>query len=240
MKEGGKVEDMPLGMPQGTVRALITIMIVAFPFSYLIFNVEVPSMILNAIFLLIAFYFESRRDGEEKIKKLVKKIQHPEEYVGKKEWKPLYLPKYSVRCILILLIILILIVNLLGPNIPFESTNTLVELLVIIFIFVIGTFFREIGDLREKKKVRGKVESIEGYKSLSKYEIMEKVLDQKPSWWKQKGNSLVSILTLAAVMLALVCFTIEWDYIIFTLPIYEFSLRETLLLAISLYYGLRD
>ena len=30
--EGGNIEGEPLGMPRGTVRALMTIMLVAFPF----------------------------------------------------------------------------------------------------------------------------------------------------------------------------------------------------------------
>lgn len=33
--QDGKIKGQPLGMPRGTVRALITIMIVAFPFGYL-------------------------------------------------------------------------------------------------------------------------------------------------------------------------------------------------------------
>ena len=36
--EYGKVEGQPLGMPRGTVRAFITVMIVSFPFGYLIYG----------------------------------------------------------------------------------------------------------------------------------------------------------------------------------------------------------
>ncbi len=59
--EGGKVEGHPLGMPRGTVRALNTIMIVAFPFGYLLTGDAIPSLIVNVIFVVVAFYFEARR-----------------------------------------------------------------------------------------------------------------------------------------------------------------------------------
>ena len=58
-REGGKIEGQPLRMPKGTVRAIITLMIVSFPFSYLLVNEEIPGVITNAIFI------------QEKIKKLI-------------------------------------------------------------------------------------------------------------------------------------------------------------------------
>ncbi|MFX0141121.1 MAG: hypothetical protein ACFFDN_46210, partial [Candidatus Hodarchaeota archaeon] len=61
-REGGKVEGYPLSMPRGTVRALIAITIVAFPFGYIISGVEkIPPLIVNIIFVVVAFYFEARR-----------------------------------------------------------------------------------------------------------------------------------------------------------------------------------
>ncbi|MHA1414356.1 MAG: hypothetical protein ACTSO4_17295, partial [Promethearchaeota archaeon] len=59
--KNGKIESEPLEMPRGTVRALITIIIVSFPLNYLIIDKAVPSPITNAIFVLVAFYFDARK-----------------------------------------------------------------------------------------------------------------------------------------------------------------------------------
>jgi hypothetical protein len=238
----GKVEGEPFGMPAGTVRALITIMIVAFPFSYLIINEEIPSLITNAIFILVAFYFQARKGGTEKLKRIVKEVKYPElfEKEEKKRKYPIYLPKYSVRIILISMLALILIINSLGPQISFVATDTLLDLFLIISLFVIGALFGAIGDNIERRNIKEQIREMENYQSLSKYEIIEKLAQQKPSWWKQKRRSFLSLAVLTAVIMSLICYTIEWDYMLLILPFYEFSLRETLLLLINVYYGYRD
>jgi len=237
----GKVEGKPLGMPRGTVRALITILIVAFPFSYLMTGEPIPSLIINSLFLLVAFYFEARKGTQDKIKQIISEVKSPEaaQLKSKAELKPLYLPKYTVRIILITMLALIVIINTLGPNIPFESTNTLVDLFLIISAFIIGSFFRAFGNSRQSKKIHGQVMGLD-YRSLTKYEILEEILGQKPSWWKEKGENLLSFITLAAIIAALLFYSLNLDYVLLTLPFYELSLREALLLFVSVYYGLRD
>ena len=98
--KGGRVEGFPLGMPRGTVRAIITLMIVAFPFNYIspfnfIFGeTEIPAGIVNSIFILVAFYFEARKTEDTRLK-LLKEIRKP--LLAKEEKrklrKPLYLPR---------------------------------------------------------------------------------------------------------------------------------------------------
>jgi len=237
----GKVEGQPLGMPRGTVRAWITILIVSFPFNYLLLGQQIPGLITNAIFIVVAFYFEARRGSKDKLR-IIEEIKYPDEtkVAAQKEKKPLYLPKFSVRIIIISILASILITNTLGPNVPFEITNTLVDLLIIIFLFIIGSFFRVIKNSKEKNRLTNQIKSIENYISLSEYEILENIEKREPSWWEQKSKNLLSLLILAAVITALLCYTIAWDLVISVLPFYDFSLRETLLLLISVYYGFRD
>ena len=64
----GRVEGYPLGMPRGTVRAIITLMVVSFPFTYIIANSQIPSEIVNTIFILVAFYFEARKGEDNRLK----------------------------------------------------------------------------------------------------------------------------------------------------------------------------
>ena len=237
----GKVEDYPLGFPRGTVRAIITIMVVAFPFNYLLANQEIPSMITNSIFFLVAFYFEARKSGEEKLK-LIKEIRNPEKYAeeAKREKKPLYLPKYSVRFLLVILLIATVAINFYGPRVPFEVTNTILDILVLVLVFFIGTIFRSIGLSRQKKKLKKKIELIPDYKTLSKYEILEKIEVKKLSVWKRSWKNLISILTFGAVTTGLMLYTLNVDYIIPLFGLFVLSLREVLLLFINAYYGFRD
>lgn len=238
----GRVEGQPLGMPRGTVRAFITLLIVTFPFSYLLVGEKIPGLITNAIFIVVAFYFETRKSSQDKLKETVNEIKNPEEAkeLGKRIKKPLYLPKYSVRILLMTFLVAIITINALGPMVPFETTNTLVDLLIIIILFVIGGFFRAIKNYREKGKLKEQIESIDDYKSRSNSEIIEKLGKQELSWWEQKGKTVLSLLTLAAIITSLLFFTFDYDFKLLSLPFYEFSFRETLLLLISVYYGFRD
>ncbi len=240
-REGGKIEGQPLGMPKGTVRAIITLMIVSFPFSYLLEDQEIPGVITNAIFILVAFYFEARKGGENRLK-LIKEVKNPEKTKEekKREKKPLYLPKYTVRISLLLIIVLIVLINAFGPMVPFETTNTLFDILVIICLYFVGTFFRAIGLARQRKKLKKQIETIPDYQSLSKYEILAKIDGQKPSWWLNKGKSIFSVLIFIAVFISLLSFTLNWDYTIYSLPFYEITIRNLLLLLVNVYYGFRD
>ena len=238
--EGGKVEGQPLGMPRGTVRALITIMIVAFPFGYIMFELDIPGLIINIIFVVIAFYFEARRSEHERLKQIVDEIKSPDLVIEdlRKEKKPLYLPKYSVRFLLVLMLLLILITNYFGPRVEFKLTNTLFDLMIIITLFIIGAFFRAILKSREKKKTKEKVANMDA--SLSDIQIIEKLMLEEPSWWKSTGRNILSLIMLIIVVAALLCYSIEWDYEIFDLYDYSLTVVGILLLLINAYYGFRD
>jgi len=245
--QGGRVEGQPLTLPKGTVRAIITLMIVSFPFTYIInyylFPPQtIPSIIINAIFILIAFYFEARKGGEDKLR-LIEETKDPEKFKQEKEKHiyPLYLPKYTVRTSLILILILVIIINIYGPNVTIEAfTNTLLDILIIIMLYFIGILFRTIVLTRQKKKLKNQINLITNYQELSKYQILEKIEEQKPSRWINIGKSLLSILTFIAVVIALFSFTFGWEYIIFSLPFYSLSIQDVLLLVINVYYGFRE
>ena len=237
----GKIEGQPLGMPRGTVRALITILIVSFPFNYIFAGLEIPGLITNAIFIVVAFYFEARRGCKDKLE-LIEEVKYPNDTKAaeKEQKKPLYLPKYSVRIIIISLLASLIIINTLGPNIPFEATNTFVDILLIIFLFFIGSILRLIKNSKEKKRIANQIKSIDNYMSLSEYEILDNLEEKELSWWEERGKDILSLLIILAMVIALLCYTIKWDFIIPVFPFYDFSLRATLLLLISVYYGFRD
>jgi len=239
----GRVEGYPLGMPRGTVRAIITLMIVTFPFNYIsplnfIFNeTQIPSEIINTIFILVAFYFEARK-GQDSRLKIIEEIKHPEKVSEEKRKtkKPLYLPRYTVRISLMIFLIVFYLIDLFIQPISLELTNTLIDILVIAILYFIGTFFRAIGQIFSKKKLKEQIKEVPSYQELSKYDILEKLDEQKRGSINNYGRNLFSIIVFIAVTTALFLFTIDID---FTL-IFSISLRRALLLLINLYYGFRD
>ena len=78
--------------------------------------------------------------------------------------------------------------------------------------------------------------------SLSDVQIIEKLMLEEPSWWKRTGKNILSIIMLIAVSVALLCYTFDWDYIIFEIPTPSYSLTVVglLLLLVNVYYGFRD
>ncbi|MFW9773755.1 MAG: hypothetical protein ACFFFB_19750, partial [Candidatus Heimdallarchaeota archaeon] len=181
-----------------------------------------------------------RKGIKEKLIQIVKSIQHPDEILEEKKRKyyPLYLPKYSVRISLIIILIITLIYNELGPKIPFVTTNTLQDLLIIIVLFIIGAIFRALGMALRKGKIKDEIEEIPDYKTLSADIILEKITTERSSGWKTFGKSLISILLLLAIVFALILYSL--NIVILTIPFINFSLRDTLLLLINVYYGFRD
>lgn len=233
----GRVEGFPLGMPRGTVRAIITIMVVSFPFTYIFDNIQIPSEVVNTIFILVAFYFESRKGADSRLK-IIEGIKNPEKVAVEKRKikKPLYLPRYTVRISLMIFLIVFYLIDLFIQNISLELTNTLIDILVIAILYFIGTFFRAIGQIFSKKKLKERIEELPNYQELSKYDILEKLDEQKRGSINNIGRNLFSIIVFFAVTSALFLFTIDID---FTL-IFNVSLRRSLLLLINLYYGFRD
>ena len=180
----GKVAEYPLGMPRGTVRALITLMIVSFPLGYLITGEEIPGLIINSIFIVVAFYFETRRSEKEKLMQIVEELKGSDLII--KEKKPLYLPQYTVRISLVIIIIVIIIIKMLKPKFVFQQTNTLADLLLIIGFFIIGAFFRAIGKVREKSNIREQIKEMDS--SLSEAKIIESLMTREQSWFRRTGT----------------------------------------------------
>lgn len=226
-------------MPRGTVRALMTIMLVAFPFGYIIAGAEIPGLIINIIFIVVAFYFEARRSGHEKLKQIVDEIKTSDLVVLdlRKPKKPLYLPKYSVRFLLIMMLVFTQIL-IIVQNISFQITNTLADLLLIIVLFIIGASFRSILKAREKKTLKEKIANMDA--SLSDVQVIEKLMLEEASWWKRTGKNILSLIMLIVVIIALLCYTFNWDYILFSSPSYTLTLVGFFLLLVNAYYGFRD
>jgi len=237
--KNGRVEEYPLGMPRGTVRAIITLMVVSFPFTYLMNGTEIEGQIINAIFILAAFYFEARTSENEEIE-IAKEIKNPERHkqLKAKEKYPLYLPKYSVRIMLLIILLIIFLTNM-SLGVSFQIINTIFNILIIVILYFIGTLFQSLASYRNKNKIIKKIHTIEDYQNKSEFELYEIILSFEPSPWKRRWRSIYSLFTFGAVVTSLLLFEMDIDYLIPTFFWPSISLRSTLLLIINVYYGFR-
>ncbi len=239
--ENGKVQGYPLGMPRGTVRALITLMLVSFPFGYIISGNDIPGLLVNIIFVVVAFYFKARRSEREKLQQIVNEIKSSD-YISldvRKEKKPLYLPKFSVRILIIILLMAFITINWYGGDpIDFIVIDTIIDLLFILALFLVGAIFRAVLKVREKKRIKEEIANMDA--SLNKVQIIEKLM-LEPSWWDRTGRNILSIVMLVVVVFALTFYSLNMTFPIVTLTgTYEVSVVGILLLLINAYYGFRD
>jgi len=89
----------PLGLPSGSIRAILTLLIVAVVIAQLARGREVEAMWTETLMIALAHYFASRRFIKlppDVLRRLV------DEGHIELEARPLYLPRYSIRAMLIL------------------------------------------------------------------------------------------------------------------------------------------
>ncbi|WP_287585069.1 hypothetical protein, partial [Candidatus Borrarchaeum sp.] len=204
---------------------------------------EIPRVVTSAIFILVAFYFETRKTKRERLSLLIHEVKHPEkaEEEKRKEKYPLYIPKYSVRSLLVLMLASILYVNFYGPNVTFEVTNTLIDIFIIIVFFILGSIFRRIGSSGEEREFKDQVRmKLKETPRISDISMIKYIEEQESGWIQKSFKNFVSILTLFAILTALAMYTIDLDYDLLILPLYAFTVRSTLFLMINVYYGFRE
>ncbi|MFX1397659.1 MAG: hypothetical protein ACFFAS_11530 [Promethearchaeota archaeon] len=242
-REDGEVKGFPLGLPRGTIRAIVTLLIVSLPLQFLIMRQNVPGIVVNALFIVVAFYFEARKPGEDRLKRIIKEIKNPEKQhlEEKRVKKPLYWPKYTVRVTLILLLgLIILITTASGKISAFETTSTIIDVILIIGLYMVGSIFRGVGVHKERKKLKKQIAEMKDFQNLSKFQIIENLMVEKLSWWERKGKFFLSIFVLISMILSLYFYTFNIPIPLIETPDYTLSLEGMLLLVISLYYGIRD
>ncbi len=242
-REDGEVKGLPLGLPRGTIRAIVTLLIVSLPLQFLIMNMPIPGIVVNALFIVVAFYFEARKPGEERLKRIIKELKNPEKHYieEKKIRKPLYWPKYTVRITLILLLALIVIISTVSEKInSFEATSTIIDVVLIIGLYMIGSIFRGIGVYKERKKLKDQISEMKDVQNMSRFQIMENLMVEKLGWWARKGKFILSMFVLISMIVSLVFYTFNIPGQIISTPDYTLTLEGVLLLVISLYYGIRD
>jgi hypothetical protein len=126
----------PLGLPRGSIRALLTLMIVAVVIAQLVRGGEIHLLWTETLMIAMAHYFASRRFirlPPAEIKRLVQ-----EGYI-ELEARPLYLPSHSIR--------VLLLVSFIAVGVYLYLHGRLLEpqalsILGVVFAYLLGIFVR--------------------------------------------------------------------------------------------------
>ena len=129
----------PLGLPIGSVRALLTLIVMAVVVTRLCRNLPLDSLWVQTLLIALAHYFTSRRFVSLP-PDVLRRIQ--EEGLIEKEQHPLFLPRHSIR-LLILAAFVGLGVFLYKQHRIWEPRA--VSLLGIVAAYVLGAMFRSFG-----------------------------------------------------------------------------------------------
>ena len=89
----------PLGIPAGSIRALLTLLVVGFIVAQTVQNAKIGLLWSETLMIMLAHYFTSRRFIE-----LPRELREQLEAEGKipQDRHPLYLPKHTIRGLIIL------------------------------------------------------------------------------------------------------------------------------------------
>ena len=145
-KEGGRMPAPlqprpPLGLPKGSVRALLTLLILAVVIVQVIRGATVEPLWIRTLMIALAHYFTSRRFislPPEVIRRL-----ESEGYL-EEERNPLYLPRLTIRLV-IALIFIALAAHLYKEDKLFQPQA--LSLVGVVFAYLLGTVFRGLLDL---------------------------------------------------------------------------------------------
>jgi len=174
----------PLGLPRGSIRALLTLMIVAVVIAQMVRGGEIPLLWTETLMIAMAHYFASRRFirlPPEEIKRLVN------EGLIELEARPLYLPSYSIRLLLIVAftavgIYLYLHGRLLEPQ--------ALSILGVVFAYLLGVFLR--------------VQTVRGWEDAKAFVVLAVLTVTSAAYLLDYGDSVPK--SLQAVTLGLVLF----------------------------------
>lgn len=138
--EGSPKSWPPLGLPIGSVRALLTLIVLAVVLTRLARGLEVDSLWVQTLLIALAHYFTSRRFVSLPPDVM---LRLEEDGILEPERHPLFLPKNSIR-LLIVLAFVGLAVYLYREN-KFHAGHPAVQLLGVVSAYLLGAAARTIG-----------------------------------------------------------------------------------------------
>ncbi len=143
--EGSPKTWPPLGLPTGSVRALLTLLVIAVVLTSIVQNRNPDILWSEALLIALAHYFTSRRFVALP-PNVIKRLEA--EGVIEQERHPLYLPKHSIR-FLIFASFIGVAVYLYREQRLFQAET--VSLLGIVYAYLLGSIVRGVGNWFHRK-----------------------------------------------------------------------------------------
>jgi small-conductance mechanosensitive channel len=227
------VKEAPLGLPEGTVRAFLAIIVVSLPLTFIWLNIKIPIIVSNIVFLVTAFYFE-KRSQRQTAKEVAKDIQQPIPETSR-DVLPMYWHKYSVRILLVTMIIVLFIFSQFGPEQLIDARYTIVNLLIMIFSFVLGLAGKRV----ETSYTTRKIKKYAKKRNITPLEAA-KDLELKLKKQSLQFESAFAVIVIFAVLMSLFMFTFNLDIPIIIPGVVPISVTENLLQLLSVYFGFRQ
>ncbi len=230
----GKVDPTTgLGMPEGTIRAWLAIVIVSMPFTFFWRNEPVPSLVASMVFATIAFYF-GKRIEKNSVKEAVMQISEKQKKLTR-DVLPLYLPKYTVRAMLVLLVVLLFINSYFVTSPVTTATNVFVDILAIVGSYVLGMLGRAIEVSAAKHKILGQMNK----KGQSLQQATQELEPELRVKTKRLGAA-AAYLVCAALIIAMVLYTFDVPLDIPIVGGLFLPLREVIFIYVNAYFGFRQ
>jgi hypothetical protein len=130
----------PLGLPEGSVRALLTLLIVAVVIVQVVRGEDVALLWRETLMICLAYYFTTRRFIRLP-SRVIQELEH--EGYAEEEKNPLYLPRRSIRVIIVLAFVG-LAVYLYQADALFQPQA--LSILGVVFSYILGMVFRVLLD----------------------------------------------------------------------------------------------
>ena len=146
--EGSPKMWPPLGLPIGSVRALLTLIVMAVVISRLARGLDVDVLWIQTLLIALAHYFTSRRFVSLPPDVIARLEQ---DGVVERELHPLFLPKNSIRTLIVLAFVG-LTVYLYREQRLFHNTQA-VSLIGIVFAYLLGSLARTVGGWFNRRRV---------------------------------------------------------------------------------------
>lgn len=136
--EGSPKTWPPLGLPTGSVRALLTLIVVSVVIQAVVRGLSLDIIWTETLLIALAYYFTSRRFVSLSAT-VIERLQ--DEGLIERELHPLFLPRHSIR--------VLLFAAFTGLGIWLYQQNRLLEprvlsLLLMVYSFMVGALFRSI------------------------------------------------------------------------------------------------
>lgn len=232
--------DKPLGMPEGTIRALIAMLVASMPLTYLVTGGTVPSVVVSTTFVVVLFYMQKRARRVSDFKSMF--LATREGVLARnaadgqaRNAHPAYLPRYTVRATIAALVLAFVLGNAWGPRVDLASQGTIADLVASAGIYLLGTTLAHVNDARVKARIKERVSTYVGVPAEELYEDMrveEAAKDLAIQSWTG-----IAIITTTIVALALL--TVDAATGLQSLEWHAMA-RDGLLLLVNAYFGYRQ